>query len=56
MNCPLSFNHIELPCRKENCGWWNKKGDECSVATIAKNGMEKPKFTGIQYKTKKDKI
>ena len=37
MTCPLSLNHIALPCLKEKCGWWNKT--ECSIVTIAKNGM-----------------
>ena len=41
--CPLIVCNNEITdwyCFKEECGWWNKKDEECSMLSLNKNSVE----------------
>jgi hypothetical protein len=54
MKCPASLNHIIYECLEERYAIYNKT--ECSILTIAKNGMPVIINKPAKVKKVKDKI
>ena len=44
MNCPFLQDKYSYDCKKENCGLWCKKTNQCSLASMAESMYIMTKF------------